>query len=174
MMTQTFKIGDRVTVVDANLGLTQGETYTVRGHYYTHTKDLVTLEGKSSGFYTWRFVLAETLTPEVGDTVEATDPDGTTIRGVVTHVYGMGALDVGQRYVSSAVVIEKVKKPKVWAVGDVVGGGDYSSETIKDGTLVGTLNESVIKYGDTWIDCQTGVRYRLIDLAAARTIVYIP
>lgn len=172
-MTQTFKIGDRVTVVDANRGLTQGETYTVRGYYYTHSKELLTLEGRASGYYGWRFVLADEK-PEVGDTVEATDPDGTTIRGVVTHVYGRGALDVGQRYVSSAVVIEKVKKPKVWAVGDVVTGGDYASETIKDGTLVGTPDDSVIKRGDTWIDCQTGDRCPPVDLGAARTIVFIP
>lgn len=178
-MTQQFKAGDRVTVVEANAELTQGQTYTVSGHFYRHRKDLVTLEGKTDGFYNYRFVLADEK-PEVGDTVEVTTKRGTVIRGVVTKVGLHGLFFEHSIYyvtkddTESLTIIEKAKKPKVWAVGDVVEGGDYASETIKDGTLVGTQNDSVIKRGDKWIDCQTAAKYAPIQLAAERTIAFIP
>lgn len=128
-----------------------------------------------------QFISLETEKVEIGDTVEVTSPAGTAIRGVVTELGSLGGLffDGGNAYVSAEVarsvkIIKKVKKPKVWAVGDVMEGGDYASETIKDGTLLGTQNDSVIKSGDLWINCQTAAKYAPIQLSEPRTIAYVP
>lgn len=181
-MTQQFKAGDRVIVVQATASLTQGQTYTVSGHYSPHRKDLVTLEGKTDGFYNHRFVLADEK-PEVGDTVEVTYDDGTRVSGVVSHIYSTsGSFDIGVdavHYVSAddidkVKIIEKAVKPKVWAVGDVVDGGDYVSETIKGGTVAGDHNAPLVKIGESWVDVSTGTRFNPALIFAPRTIVYIP
>ena len=134
-----FKIGDRVTAVNPGTFLTKGATYTVSGFYYRSRTDMLTIEGKPDGFYDWRFVLADEE-PEVGDTVEVLTEDGTTVRGVVSELGSLGGLffSGGNAYVSatgtqSVKILKKVKKPKVWAVGDVVEGDDYASESILPG-----------------------------------------
>lgn len=180
-MTQQFKIGDKVRVVDANGELAKGSTYTVSGFYYPHNKELLTLEGKTSGFYDWRFELVEPEKVEVGDTVEVTTPAGTTVRGEVTGLGSLGGLffDGGNACVSAEVarsvkITKKVVKPKVWVVGDVISQDDYASETIKDGTLAGRVGDSVVKHRDKWTDVENGDRIEPSELATPRTIVYIP
>lgn len=179
-MTQQFKAGDKVRVVVPFGSLVKDDVHTVN----RVDEPFVYLEpyNPCGGWNPERFELVEPEKVEIGDTVEVTNTEGTTVRGVVRAVGALGGLSfagAGDIFVpvsstTSVTIIEKVKKPKVWAVGDVMEGGDYASETIKDGTLLGTQNDSVIKRGDWWIDCQTAAKYTPSQLTAPRTIVYIP
>lgn len=178
-----FKAGDKVEVVNAGMPsgiLKVGVTYTISR--IRNDGGVVLTWHEGLWFFPSRFRLVETQTPEIGDTVEVTVTEGTTVRGVVTAVGALGGLTfagAGDIFVpvnstTSVTIIKKAEKPKVWAVGDDIAGSDYASETIKNGTLVGTPGDSLIKSEDGWIDCRTGENYQHSNLHAPRTIVYIP
>lgn len=179
-MTQ-FKAGDKVRVLKSDwphmisVGTVTEVSRVVgsSGVYLTNP-----IEVGSLYFFDSEVELVEDK-PEVGDTVEATFAEGTVLTGVVSRVYGDGDFYVAGRYhidseQVTVKIIEKVVKPKVWAVGDVMEGADYASETILKGTL---LSDGVLRAIDGWFSTSLKSVVPISDrksLSSARTIVFIP
>lgn len=166
-----FKIGDLVTVVQANAELVQGQTYTVSG-WYPGTTEMVTLEGKSGEFFYWRFNLAKEA-PEpkfkVGDRVTVAE-GATYSMGSLTidvsahgpativdgHIDSAGDLRVsfdndGSRWVNWSFITLVPENPEV---------GDTIEVTFEDGTSASGVVSRINDYGTLWIGvkCRVGVK----------------
>lgn len=179
-MTQQFKAGDKVRVVKPYGSLVKGDVHTVTRSGGTFV--YLAPYNPWTGWNPERFELVEPAKVEIGDTVEVTNTEGTTVRGVVRAVGALGGLSfagAGDIFVpvsstTSVTIIEKVKKPKVWAVGDVMEGCDYASETIPNGTVVKDYGPGMVRVGGQWVDLSDGVQFASASLHAPRTIAYIP
>lgn len=178
-MTQQFKAGDKVRVVESyGRLLTKGDVRTVASVDGALLYLAPYTEGLGWNYY--RFELVESAQVEVGDTVEVTYDDA-QVSGVVDHVYGStGAFNIGGiHYVGTdstgkVKITEKVKKPKVWAVGDVLNNGDYTSETILLGTVAADGNGPIVKVVDGWLKPETSAVFAPGVMYSDRTIAYIP
>lgn len=179
-MTQNFKVGDKVRVVKSYGLLVKDDVHTV-----ARVIDSLVYLAPYNPWTGWnheRFELVGPAEVEVGDTVEVTNTEGTTVRGVVNAVGSRGGISfagAGDIFVpvsstTSVTIIEKVKKPKVWAVGDLVEGDDYASKTIPNGTVVANYGPGLVLAGGQWIDLSDGAPFASVSLHAPRTIVYIP
>lgn len=179
-MTQQFKAGDKVRVVVPFGSLVKDDVHTVDRSDGTFV--YLAPYNPYVGWNPERFELVEPAKVEIGDTVEVTNTEGTTVRGVVRAVGALGGLTfagAGDIFVpvsstTSVTIIEKVKKPKVWAVGDVMEGGDYESETIPNGTVVKAYGPGMVRVGGQWVDLSDGVQFASASLHAPRTIAYVP